>query len=250
MTWCHPSESIRLTQDEVHLWRFWLNQPTPHLDTCLQCLSTDERQRAASFYAAQHRKRFIITRGTLRRILSSYLNSDPEHLVFHYTPHGKPFLHTYAEGDLELQFNIAHSQHLALCAVTLTHHVGIDVERVQNLPIQTVLHAFFPPRDAQRILSLPKSQQLTAFYEAWTRTEAYLKATGAGIYRTFPLVPSHFPRVSQAPTNDGQWTTIVFRPALAYVAALVVEGRAQRLRYLQTPHVDRDHNQFQVTMEV
>src|SRR5687768_11242789 len=45
-------------------------------------LSADEKERAARFHFALHRRRYIAAHGCLRRILGAYLRLDPREVVF------------------------------------------------------------------------------------------------------------------------------------------------------------------------
>lgn len=245
--WEQPVFPLHLSQDTVHVWRFWLHQPDSRVHDCFQQLSPHEQRRTASFYSVDNRKRFVIARGMLRRILSFYLNTTPTQLKFNYTPGGKPFLKRSATDDPALEFNLTHAQDLALCAVTVTRRVGIDVEWVQDRPqIQSAISRFFSPQDATRITRLSKRQRVNAFYEAWTRTEARMKAVGTGI--DGPLLLAD-PRVSggfHATSDDGLWTTVSFEPSINYVATLVIEGHNLELQYLQYPLAYDDQDQSNI----
>jgi 4'-phosphopantetheinyl transferase len=55
-------------------------------------LSADERSYADRFYIERDRRRYIVSRGLLRQILSRYLALDGRDLVFRYGEWGKPAL--------------------------------------------------------------------------------------------------------------------------------------------------------------
>ncbi len=81
-----------LGSDENHVWRTSLDQPSLRVDEMVQTLSDYERQRADLFRLERERQRFIVGRAVLRRILSFYLELDPDQVQFCYGPRGKPFL--------------------------------------------------------------------------------------------------------------------------------------------------------------
>jgi 4'-phosphopantetheinyl transferase len=229
--WDRPVFPLHLSTAAVHLWRFWLNQPDPQVYACVQLLSPNERRRTASLYSVAQRKRFIIARGMLRTILGSYLNLEPTQLEFGVNPHGKPFLSGHTTADLTLQFNLTHAHGLALCAVTATRRLGIDLEWVHNRPyIPTAIQTFFSTREANRIRLLPTNQRVKAFYQTWTRKEAYAKALGTGIYGSFPLTDPRHTSFPHATSEDGLWTAVSIEPSLNYVATLIVEGHNFDLR--------------------
>jgi 4'-phosphopantetheinyl transferase len=168
MKWQNPPDCFKLDDSDVHIWQ--VNLDAIVLNSAI--LSIDERSRADRFKFEQHRRRFIAGRGFLRSLLSRYLNTDPSRLEFSYGSHGKPFLK-----DARIQFNLAHSQHLALYAVTIERSIGIDIEQVRPVEqLDQLVQRFFLPAEAKVIQSQP-----ALFFHYWTCKEAFLKATGTGL---------------------------------------------------------------------
>jgi len=62
--------------------------------------------------------------------LGRYLEIQPDRIQFGYGKNGKPFLSERGKG---LEFNLAHSDEMALVAVTASGQLGVDVERVRVL---------------------------------------------------------------------------------------------------------------------
>ncbi|GAB0057988.1 hypothetical protein SIID45300_02323 [Candidatus Magnetaquicoccaceae bacterium FCR-1] len=91
-------------------------------------------------------------------------------------PFGKP---SVAE---DIFFNISHTDGLVLCAVTRVGEIGIDCERIRPLDLHDFERLF--PRDAWEEIEAATDPFL-AFFDAWTRREALLKADGRGL--SFPL---------------------------------------------------------------
>ena len=113
--------------------------------------------------------------------LSQYLGKEPVELKFDYSSRGKPALTKHA-GEKMLHFNLAHSDELMLLAVTRVCAVGIDVERLRPLAdAEDIAERFFSARESMQLKTLPKASKLAAFFKLWTRKEAWLKATGAGL---------------------------------------------------------------------
>jgi 4'-phosphopantetheinyl transferase len=115
----------------------------------------------------------------LRTALGMYLDRPPESLAFALGPGGKPELAGPAGRDVH--FSLSHSGDR--CAIAVSEEpVGIDVEEIRELPeLEGIVRSRFAPDEAAEILTLSGEQRLRAFYRCWTRKEAYLKATGAGI---------------------------------------------------------------------
>ncbi len=174
-------------------------------------------------------------------VLSSYVHHPPQNIEFRYSRHGKPFLSKEAGGDL-LQFNLSHSEGLVLYAITQSRPIGIDVERVRRLSdMGSMVKAFLSDNERQQLHSLPSTQQLTAFFTAWTRKEAYLKAIGAGISESMQdvevsLAPNDPVKFLKIPcTTSHAWQLLDLDPAPGYVASLAVEGKELNVRCLRWP---------------
>src|SRR5438876_41211 len=83
--------------------------------------------------------------------------------------------------DLEQQFEIQWG--LAPDDLSLPPN-EVHVEFVRELPdFDALVGRFFSPREAASFQSLPRLQKAEAFFNLWTRKEAWLKATGEGITR-------------------------------------------------------------------
>jgi len=132
-----------------------------------------------------------------------------------------------------VEFNLSHSDDLALVAVARAHQLGVDLERwsegVEHLELA---ERFFSPaeRDALRALAHAPDLVEAGFFAAWTRKEAYLKATGHGISRGLhhfdvtlaPGEPAQLLADRLDPEATARWSLIALEPAPGFSAALVV----------------------------
>ncbi len=225
-SWISPSVHPALSGDEVHVWRASLDQQ-PAADYA-GLLSSDEQTKAERFRFERERRRFIVGRGTLQIILGRYLNSPPENLVFEYGAHGKPGLL-----QMELCFNLSHSEGIMLLAVTEKRAVGIDLESIRtDLDPGNLAEQFFSPTERAELEALPSNRKLASFFSGWTRKEAYLKARGDGM--TYPWdqfsvsmdcgQPAQLLQVKDDPSELTRWSLRTLTPAPGYTGALVVEG--------------------------
>src|SRR5439155_16082372 len=99
---------------------------------------------------------------------------------FRYGEHGKPDL--AAAERLPLRFNVAHSGELVLVAVTRDRAIGVDLElRRDSVEWGPIAAEFFSPREQEALRELPADQQRDAFFQFWTRKEAFVKAQGKGL---------------------------------------------------------------------
>jgi 4'-phosphopantetheinyl transferase len=240
-SWRRPPLDLSLAPDEVHLWRAALDRPESDIARLWPTLTLDEQERSGRLRFERDRGRFIASRGILRAILARYVGTAPAALAFTYGPRGKPaFAASSASAPhvAALRFNMAHSQGLALFAVTLERAIGVDLEQIHPIEDATrIAERFFAPAERTALRILPPEQQLDAFFACWTRKEAYLKATGDGLARplnTFavslaPTEPVRLLHVADAPDESARWRLEALTPALGYVAALAVAGHDWRL---------------------
>jgi 4'-phosphopantetheinyl transferase len=140
-------------------------------------LDRDETARAAHFRYERDRDRYIACHGILRLLLGRYVDRAPPALHFTLTGHGKPVLNG---GDLH--FNLSHSHHLALFAISRDVSVGCDIElHDERLLAEKQPERFFSPTEIAELHALPPPERLAAFFAGWTRKEAYIKARGVGL---------------------------------------------------------------------
>jgi 4'-phosphopantetheinyl transferase len=235
--WISPPAIPPLLPDEVHVWRVAL-QTWPREGDSL--LSPDERARSERLIRDQDRRGFVVARCTLRRLLGAYLQADARTLCFHYGPYGKPELSPPAG----LQFSLAHSGDVALIALAQGHPLGIDVERLDDRRDGLAIASrFFSPAEAAALASQPEEGRGPAFFTAWVRKEAFLKATGRGLSDglsgfevSIPPEPARLVAVAGDPTEAERWSVLdVEPPGAGYTAALAVEGRGWTLKCWDWP---------------
>jgi 4'-phosphopantetheinyl transferase len=226
--------AARLEEGEVRLFSAWLDETEARRERLGALLSQDERARAGRFRFALHRDRFVAARGLLREILGVLLGEHPSRLAFEYGPRGKPSLAApfAAEG---IRFNLAHADRLAVYAVARNREVGVDVEAVRPLPdAERIAGRFFSCREQAALLSVAAAEREPAFFACWTRKEAFLKATGDGLWRPLdsfdvsflPSLPARVEGVEGDPSEAGRWSLAELRPAAGYVGAVAFAGRA------------------------
>ncbi len=84
-----PEKKLELSVNNVHIWSVSLKLLPSQIEQLSTILSSDEIERANRFYFERDKNRFTIARGTLRKILSRYLNIEPKKLQFAYSERGK-----------------------------------------------------------------------------------------------------------------------------------------------------------------
>jgi 4'-phosphopantetheinyl transferase len=228
--WPLPSGKLPLGAADIHVWAARLDAPAEFLSRCAALLAPDEQERAARFRFDQHRHRFIFGRAILRSLLGGYLNCPAQNVQFSYGPHGKPLLaKEFSQSDMH--FNLAHSEDLALFAVTRRAPVGIDVEQIRPVAdAADLVERFFSPRENALFRQLFEDQKSIAFFTLWTRKEAWLKAFGEGIAHSLNRVevtflPDEPARLLALPKESGSlsdWTLHQLIPAPGFIGAVAL----------------------------
>jgi 4'-phosphopantetheinyl transferase len=226
-----------LAEDEIHVWHVSLDRPPSDVRRLARTLSPDEEERARRYRGERLRERFIVGRGILRMLLSRYVGRPPGRLRFAYGARGKPAL-APAEGS-DLRFNVSHSDGLALYAFARGREVGVDVERLRELPrAERIAERFFSTEETAALKAEPAERRVEAFFTCWTRKEAYIKARGDGLAHPLDqfavsLVPGEPARLWVAGDGDAReiarWSLDALPLAPGYVAALAARGRGWRL---------------------
>lgn len=229
--WRPAPPHLRSQQDEVHVWRTTLKQPASVVEDYWKLLSEDERNRANAFHFRRDRDRFVVARGVLRKLLSRYLQRQPGQIRFCYGPFGKPDLED--EGS-ELRFNLSHAGDVALYAITGERQIGIDIESLRDAFTDTdIAEHFFARGEVETLRHLPSEVRTRAFFNCWTRKEAYIKARGDGLSLSLnsfevslsPGEPTALLHNYEDEREVSRWSLQELDPGDGYVAAFAVEGR-------------------------
>ena len=239
----------QLPQDEVHVWRIGLDWSPERVQAMNAVLSLDERQKADRFRFDQDRTRHVVGREVLRSILARCMKTEAERLRFEYNAFGKPRLAPRLRDGLvePFQFNVSHSGDLVLIALTMGRAVGIDVEKMRTkLDVERIAASYFSPLERLTLHSLPAHLRRDAFFDCWTRKEAYIKAVGDGL--SLPLdefdvcfLPGQEPRLLATRPHPAEARRWVFRAldlGPGYKAAVAVEGGGWHLRTWDWPSSD------------
>lgn len=187
-------------------------------------LDRDEAARAARFRHARDRDRYVASHGILRVLLSRYVDRAPASLLFAPNSHGKPVLR-----QSNLCFNLSHSRHLALFAISRRLDVGCDIEfHDERFLAENIPEHFFSPAEIAELRALPASDQLAAFFAGWTRKEAYVKARGLGLslsLKSFDvsLAPSAQPALLRGCAG---WSARCIEPAPHCSGAIIAQSSA------------------------
>ena len=230
--WGSDGAISHLGPGEVHVWSALLDPASTDIGRFSEILSQDEKERASRFHFEKNRNEFIISRGSLRVLLGSYLRVPAHELSFAYSRYGKPYL---ADSDhiSPVEFNLSHSEGIVVLAFTRGRKVGVDIEYVgRNFDFEEIAERFFSRAEQQMLQNTPAEERGTAFFRCWTRKEAYIKALGNGLsHSLFEFDVSLAPKQISAllatrpdPSEADRWLLRDLPIAAGYVAALAVEA--------------------------
>ena len=206
------------------------------LDSALavpEMLDHFEQARLRRIRSRSKRIEFLVGRSMLRRILGDVLDINPSEVCLGYGVHGKPRL----LGG-ELNFNLSHSGHRALVAISTGGRVGVDVEYQRaRRPFQKLSRRFFAEAEDRWLRTLPAPERVEGFYRVWTLKESYLKAIGTGLSfssRGFALDLECSPPCLMATEYPGdepnRWHFATLELGSGYAAALCWDGEVCRVR--------------------
>ena len=183
--WAEAVPNGIISSNEVHVWRLYQEKTNSQIETLQGILSPDELARSEKFHFEKDRKKFILTRGILRKLLGSYLGKNPQQIRFNYTSFGKPFLAIDSENN-NLSFNLSHSGELVLYAITRNQKIGIDIEQIRDhTDVMAIAKRFFSPAEIGEMEKANEKNCTELFFRYWTRKEAFVKALGKGV--SFPM---------------------------------------------------------------
>lgn len=157
--------------------------PLPHdarLATYAAELGPEERAQTARIATGTARARYMTGRALARRVLSRRLGVPSTRVRLGTAATGRPFL---ADPPCpETDFNLSHSGRLTVLAVTHGTRVGIDVEQTTvDRDFDGIAARFFSPAEYGHWSTAGTADRTALWYRTWTRREAYVKATGAGL---------------------------------------------------------------------
>jgi 4'-phosphopantetheinyl transferase len=218
--------------ESVDLWAIHLDRPAHEYRRLRSLLDVTERCRADRFLFERDRHHYVVCRGTLRLLLSQYVGKAPAAIAFLYGERGKPAIRL-APGEPDLQFNVSHAAGLAVCAVTAGTGIGVDIEWTgRTVEFASLAGRFFSADESGELLALPPAVQRAAFFNCWTRKEAYIKAIGDGLSCPLdafsvtlrPGEPARLRSIGGDPVEAARWALHAFGPAPGYVGALAVRA--------------------------
>lgn len=220
-----------LILNTVHIWIIDIEKYSS--DDFWSILSDKEREKANRYQFDKPKNNFIVTRGCLKTILAKYLQTTPAEIEFIYTYNGKPAL----EAENNLYFNVSHSKELGVIGVTQNDDVGIDVEYMEDMDnYNEIIKRFFSEKEYASFQQLTKTAEKDAFYNSWTKKEAYIKATGDGFKRSLASFTIGFDTGFEEHIHENEkWHFFTNEIRPGYKFTVVKKGIIENIEYLILP---------------
>ncbi len=128
-------------------------------------------------------------------------------------PHGRPTV----PGDA-VHFSLSHSGDLVMTALADVP-VGVDVEKIPGPHTVADVGPALHPDESAELDALAPAHRPAAFGRCWTRKEAYLKATGAGLTEDPSLT---YVGTGANPAGPPHWLITDHPAPPAYTAAIAL----------------------------
>jgi len=238
-----------LDRESVYVWRVELDATASEdqIDSWIKLLSPEELWKANTFRLDVLRREYVGAHAALRFTLGKCLGIPSAAVRFvegstvaEAGSRIKPTLMASipSVGDCEdLRFSLSHTRGFSLIAVAVSREVGVDIERQRPMEdLEPVAASVMSAEELRVWETLRPEDRLQAFFNLWTRKEAYLKAIGLGLSHslqsvTVPLSVSLLDpsmrdyAIVEDGTRPDKWELADLPVPEAYSASICWEGK-------------------------
>lgn len=151
------------------------NLPFEKFSYLLNYVSLKRQQKISAFIKNQSKLQSLFSELLVRSQIADTLKINHRDIKFLYNPYNKPYLKDHPQ----YFFSVSHSDNF-IFFVSYTSDIGIDCEKVKHFN-DKISNRFFTLDEQNYIHSHKDKDKNFASYEIWTKKEAYLKFTGAGL---------------------------------------------------------------------
>jgi 4'-phosphopantetheinyl transferase len=163
---------------EVVLWWATLTASDDEVARVSGWLAPAEHARAARFGREALSRRYVLGRALLRWALGDALDVPPPAVPIVRGVRGRPQLAT----DVGIDFNVSHTEGVALIGIARAGRIGVDVERAdRDVRADGLARKFLTTAEQATLAPLPEAERRARFLRYWTCKEAMSKATGDGL---------------------------------------------------------------------
>lgn len=213
-----PERDCRPGENELQVWTS--RRPGPGVAPVASGWNDAELARYAGLRSEDDRARGLAGRGLLRRALARSCGCSPAEIELTIRSGGKPELRRPESRDIS--FSVSTSQDIVVVAIASGLEVGIDVERICELPERDRLATLvLDDGEHHAFQAVPAADQTRWLLQRWAVKEAVLKARGVGLSadpREVVIVQHGTETV--APSEHGEWYVRELTVDPRYVAAV------------------------------
>lgn len=222
-----------MQKKQVDIVAISLKQPDNVINALYWYLTDEEKNQLLKFPYTQERNRFIICQGAVRQILSKYLEKPSSQIEIKHSQNGKPIIHKKG-GGVEIQFSLAHSEDMAVCALSPDINLGVDIQFMHPfINVDRWIVTNFTEEEREYFYGCDQNSRLNRLFTLWARKEAFINAIGQGL--SFPLKecsvldgknPTHFKEIKLGWRTSlmGYWFFTDLTIMKGYASALVIEA--------------------------
>lgn len=177
-------QRLDLCVPSADVWFLEYNNTDASLtDRLVASLPREDTKRLTHMRVHGARLQRLLSRYTLRQVLSLYCPVSPNDWVFRYGVYGK--LEIAGPRSCQVSFNISHTQGMVACVVG-TADVGIDIEQTTREVSVDSLARLFTERESRYLNAVvDAAARRSCFFQYWTLKEACSKAIGRGLTMPF-----------------------------------------------------------------
>ncbi len=230
--------NTEIEEYQVHVWQANMDALSIYPKDISKVLSPDELDRANKFKFPKDREHFILRRYQLRFILSKYCVCQPNEVMLRYNSYKKPFI--YIPEFEGIKFNLSFSGNLMVVGLSKNNDIGIDIEKVRQMhDLENIAMENFSLQEVKYLKGT--SDKTTTFFKIWTRKEAFIKATGNGMYY---LLKSFCVNINSSwsyehlvifnhPMESRLWRTAALNISDGYIASMAIKSDKFQISYFQ-----------------
>ena len=217
-----------------------LDQPENIIWKYYAVLPSFEQKKIDAYKVKAIKDRQILLKGLLHVLLGCYLKTDPQSIEFEYNKFGKPFMPDHPKYK-NICFNISHSNNIAVYGFTQKRNIGVDVEKVRELPdMNGVIDLCFSDSEKKWFNMISSQDKNKIFYKIWTSKEAYLKAIGTGLSFSPDKISTGlnsegdiiFENI-EGDENPEKWRLDAFSINPHFTSAIVAENKNSEIKYFK-----------------
>lgn len=167
---------------DVALWWAPLTTDAGEIARVSAWLAPAEQARMARFGHQALAARYVAGRALLRWLLGRVLGLAPHAVPIERGERGRPQL----AGAAGFDFNVSHTEGIALIGISHSRRIGVDVERADRIVrADGLAQKFLTTAEQATLAALPEPERRARFLRYWTCKEAMSKATGDGLSAPF-----------------------------------------------------------------